>query len=348
MTLLWFGPNYIHVMPQTRWTVFLRAALASALAVVLIAVLGGAANAQDSWTVSDEGVGPITLGSTIDEVRDALPDSYVLGDEVPIAPDLDGHVVSLDGAVHLLIPATDDGTIETIIVLDESYQTSEGIGPRSLIGDAEDIYGDVRLEWSEDDQGRERVLFEDNPVGLSFRASEAVGPQAGIYGDDQTSTVLYDPASRLTSIWVVTVDDDATAAPVEEEPEADEPADEEPTDEEQDPGDDENAAEEEPEADEPEAEEAEEAEEEPVVEEEPEDEPQVEEEPEEEEAEEEPAAAEEPEPQDDDAGNGTLPNVAESLPETGVESTVVALAAATSLFVGLGVGRVGRRKRPWS
>ena len=340
MTLLWFGPNYIHVIPQTRWTVFLRAALASALAVVLIAVLGGAANAQDSWTVSDEGVGPVTLGSTIDEVRDALPDEYVLGDEVPIAPDLDGHVVSLDGAVHLLIPATDDGTIKTIIVLDESYQTSEGIGPRSLIGDAEDVYGDVRLEWSEDDQGRERVLFEDNPAGLSFRASEAVGPQAGIYGDDQTSTVLYDPSSRLTSIWVVTVDDDAAAAPVEEEPAADEPADEEPTDEEQDPGDDENAAEEEPE-EEPAVEE--EPEEEPVIEEEPEEEPVVEEEPEEE-----PAAAEEPEPQDDDAGNGTLPSVDEPLPETGVESTTVALAAATTLFVGLGVGRIGRRKRPWS
>lgn len=326
MTLLWFGPNYIHVMLQTRWSVFLRAALTSALAVVLIAVLGGAANAQDSWTISDDGVGPITLGSTIDEVRDELPDSYVLGDEVPIAPDLDGHVVSLDGAVHLLIPATDDGTIETIIVLDESYQTSEGIGPRSLIGDAEDIYGDVRLEWSEDDQGRERVLFEDNPAGLSFRASEAVGPQAGIYGDDQTSTVLYDPSSRLTSVWVVTVDDDAAAAPVEEEPTDEEPADEETATEAEEEAEPEEEVEEE-------AEPEEEAEEEPAVEEEPEEEP----------------AAEEPEPQDDNAGNGTLPNIDdERLPETGVESTTVALAAASTIFLGLGIGRIGRRKRPWS
>jgi LPXTG-motif cell wall-anchored protein len=287
-------------MLETNRSVLLRAVLTSALAVLLIAVLGGAATAQDSWTISDEGVGPVTLGSTIDEVRGALPDSYVLGDEVPIAPDLDGYVVSLDGTVHLLIPATDDGTIETIIVLDESYQTTEGIGPRSLIGDAEDIYGDVRLEWSADDQGRERVLFDDNPVGLSFRASEAVGPQAGIYGDDQTSTVLYDPSSRLTSVWVVTVDDDATPAPVEEEPAEEEPATE---------------VEEEPE---------------------PEEEPAIEEE----------AEPEEPEPEEDD--NGTLPNIDERLPETGVESATVALAGASMLFIGFGIGRIGRRKRPWS
>lgn len=309
-------------MHQTRWSVFLRAALTSALAVLLLAMLGSAAPAQEPWVVSGEGVGPITLGSTIEEVRDALPDPYVLGDEVPIAADLDGHVVSVAGAVHVLIPATDSGTVETIIVLDESYQTSQGIGPRSLIGDAEDIYGDVRLEWSEEDQGRERVLFEDNPAGLSFRASEAVGPQAGIYGDDQTSTVLYDPASRLTSIWVVPVDDDATAAPVEE------PAAEEPADEEAEPD------------EEPEPEEA--PDEEPVVEEEPEEEPELAEEPEET-----PEPVEEPEPQDDAARSGTLPNDG-ALPDTGVESTTVALAAVSTLFVGLGIARIGRRKRPWS
>lgn len=306
--------------------------LASALAVILVAALGGSARAQEPWTITPDGLGPITLGSTIDQVREALPDAYVLGDEVPIAPDLDGHVVSVDGAVHILIPATENGTVETIIVLDESYQTGEGIGPRSLIGDAEDLYGDVRLEWSEEDQGREQVLFADGPSGLSFRASEAVGPQAGIYGDDQTSTVLYDPSSRLTSVWIVGADDadtDATTA-------ADDQAD------------DEQAEDEEPEAEEPS--DSDDAEAEEPEEEEPAEEPA------EEEAVEEPA--DEPAPEADDDGNGTLPpgdnGAADSdlsnngLADTGVESTTVALAASATLFVGLGLGRTGRRKRPWS
>lgn len=308
MTLMGHNSNYIRVMHQTRWSVFLRSALAGAVAVVLVAMLGGSARAQEPWTVTPTGIGPVTLGASIDEVREALPEPYVLGDEVPIAPDLQGHVVSVDGAVHLLIPATDTGVIETIIVLDDSYQTIEGIGPRSLIGDAEDVYGDVRLEWSEEDQGRERVLAADGPPGLSFRASEAVGPQAGIYGNDQTSTVLYDPASRLTSIWIVTDERvGATGATEPEEP-AEEPVEEAP---------------------------------------EPEEEP-VEEEPVEEEPEPEPEPEEEAPPAEEPAEEEPAPTPTDNLPETGVESTTVALAAASTLFIGLGVARIGRRMRPWS
>lgn len=322
-------------MPQTRWAVFLRATLASALAVILVAALGGTARAQEPWTITPEGLGPIALGSTIDAVRDALPDPYVLGDEVPIAPDLQGHVVSVDGTVHVLIPSTERGTVETVIVLDQSYQTPEGIGPRSLIGDGEDIYGDVRLQWSEEDQGREQVLFANGPSGLSFRASEAVGPQAGIYGDDQTRTVLYDPSSRLTSIWIIGDEDasgaDAPAAASDEEPaEADESqdnGDDEPVDEEEDPGDSEEPAEEPESAEEPGAEDAESGAEEESGTEEP---------------------ADEPAPEADNAGSGTLPNIDDELPQTGVETTTVTLAGVATVFVGLGIGRIGRRKRPWS
>ncbi len=281
-------------MHQTRWSALFRSAAAVALAMALLAVLGGTARAQEPWTITPTGIGPIVLGASVDEVREALPEPYVLGDEVPIAPDLQGHVVSVEGAVHILIPTTASGVVETIIVLDDSYQTGEGIGPRSLVGDAEDVYGDARLEWSEADQGRERVLLADGPPGLSFRASEAVGPQAGIYGNDQTSTVLYDPASRLTSVWIVL---DARVGTTETAPE-EEPAEEQP-------------AEEEP---------AEPAEEEPA---------------------EEPLAEEAPATTQEEAP-------VEALPDTGVESTIVALVAFSTLFLGLGVGRIGSRMRPWS
>ncbi|MEM7093465.1 MAG: hypothetical protein AAF567_10725 [Actinomycetota bacterium] len=305
-------------MPTTRLSVALRAALVAAVSIIILGLLAGPAWAQEDWDVTPEGLGPIRLGMTIEEVRAELPEPYQMGNQVPIAPDLEGFVISVDGTVHALLPAVESGRVEIIVVLDERYTTAEGIGPRSDVAVAEEAYGNATLTWSAEDQGREKVEFDDQPAGLSFRTSEAIGPQAGIYGSEETTTNLYDPASQLTSIWIMGGGESAEPENTPEEEPADEP-EEAPADE---------PAEEEPAEEEP-------AEEEPAEEEPAEEEPADEEPSEEEPAEEEPATEPEEEP-------------ADALADTGLESTTVALAGASVAFFGLAVGRIGRRLRPWS
>lgn len=320
-------------MSRLRSSVLWRTALAAALTVILVGLFAPLARAQADWPITEDGLGPITIGSSIDDVRDQLPDEYVIGDEVPIAPDLTGFVVSVEGAVHALIPANGSDRVNGVIVLNDGYQTAQGIGPGSLVGDAEDLYGDASLSWSEEDQGRERVVFDNNPAGLSFRTSEAVGPQAGIYGNDQNNTVLYEPSSRLTSIWIV---EDLDVPAGDEADEADE-ADTDDADAAaaQDESGDEDEAEPTP-TPEPTAT--------PEPEPTPTPEPTATPEPE-------PTATPEPEPtpepEDDDADTGDSGGT-EELPETGVNSVVVGIGAVSILFLGFGTMRVSNRSRPWS
>ena len=126
--------------------VVLGAALASALVTSALAVFATprAALAQPlDWVITADALGLIEVGSTVDEVAPALPAGYQLGDTVPLAPDLSGRVVSIDGAVQALLPIADD-VVTTIIVLGDSYRTADGIGPGTLITDAEAVYGALR------------------------------------------------------------------------------------------------------------------------------------------------------------------------------------------------------------
>lgn len=296
----------------------------AAVSLVLLASPTSPADAQDEpWVITSDGLGPVRIGASLDEVRAQLPEGYVLGDQVPIAPDFDGFVISVDGAVHALIPVSDNGVVPSVIVLSDEYRTADGIGPGSLVGDAEDVYGDATLSWSADDEGRERVVYENQPSGLSFRTSEAVGPQAGIYGNG-TTTVLYEPDSRLTSVWILPTDD---APAADEDPTAEEAADEEPAPEEEPAA--EESAEDEPAEDEP-------AEDEPA-----EDEPAAEDEPEQEAPAAEDDLVEDAAPADDGSGD-------EELPETGADSSTIAAGALTLVFLGFAVARTGNKLRPWS
>lgn len=193
--------------------------LAGTVVMILASVWAPGVGAQEDWTITPSGVGPLQIGSSIDAIRAQLPDDFEMGDAVPIGPDMFGHVVTQDDAVRFLIPEPDPGgaPVQTIVVLSSEFQTATGVGPGTAVGEAEDAYGDVILRWDEQ-AGREVATFRRQPTGLVFRTSEAAEPRAGIYGEGRTTTKLYDPDAVLSSVSI-SLDIDAAEEP-EPEPTA--------------------------------------------------------------------------------------------------------------------------------
>jgi hypothetical protein len=181
------------------------------LGVILVCVFGTAAKATvpPDRLVSASGIGPVRLGMTVAQARQALH-----GFDLSRASDAEG-VALIDatqsGRTMLRLFAGEDdadaaidstATIISIEAVDPAFRTAAGIGPQSPFSAVEQAYGRlVRIQRSEVEQ-REYAEFEHQPPGLAFRVAGADGGEAGDYepGADMTSRAR--PDARILFVTV--------------------------------------------------------------------------------------------------------------------------------------------------
>jgi hypothetical protein len=101
-------------------------------------------------------------------------------------------------------PIDDSAKIEFVEVFNEEYQTQEGVTPKMLLKDAEQIYGKVRRISVSEIEFRKTVEFERQPAGITFRIA-GKDAKAGVYGDGRTQTGSFDPGVIIRSIQITKI-----------------------------------------------------------------------------------------------------------------------------------------------
>jgi len=177
----------------------------AALAIVLLLMVLPTASAQDDTLISGTGAGPAIVGSTLAQLEDQLGDDYTISDEVRITVDFSGHVVTRGNSVQFrAVKANEPGNqLSLFIVNNNSFETAEGVGPGTLIADAEAIYGEATLSWNPDQESREFVSFANGPEGrVAFRTPGIAGTNVGVYADGEFETNDFDDAATIAAVWI--------------------------------------------------------------------------------------------------------------------------------------------------
>lgn len=187
---------------------------------------------ESHWQVSPTSAGPIRLGMTVTQAREALGSSYRLVDP----PNLQNRAVppqgnagesEIGGPVGLIIydqfsvhdasgsevlkfllsdptkPNAPENRIAMIAVTSARFATREGIRPGTRIADAAKLYGAPTL-IDDDEEGlaREWVTFRNGPSGIRLEAARSAGDGrlAGIYAPSQSTTSNYVPDSKIRAL----------------------------------------------------------------------------------------------------------------------------------------------------
>ena len=166
---------------------------------VFVLLPSASAQGDDAIEIETSGAGALRLGATLTQLGEALSTDFDVSEELEISPGQLGRVVTLDGGVWALLTVT-DGVIDEIILVDSAFRTAAGIGPGSSVAEAEAVYGDATLTWFPDEQGQETAFFLSGPEGIEFYTSDSGGPRAGVYGEDQTRTVVVKPNATITTV----------------------------------------------------------------------------------------------------------------------------------------------------
>ena len=95
----------------------------------------------------------------------------------------------------------DQAVVEEIQVWDRSYRTAEGIGPGSLLSDAEKVYGPIKTIMKTQIESREFVEFRSHPPGIEFRMSGGER-EAGIYAPGKSETTSYHSGAYFQALLV--------------------------------------------------------------------------------------------------------------------------------------------------
>ena len=144
-----------------------------------------AKSVADEFLISAEGIGKAKLGMTVSELKQSLDGDTKFEVVSPFMVDVNAIAVSRDGLVqyYVLYPAgttshpdkstpTDDDRIALLMTDNYNYQTKEGVGARTSIEEAEEIYGNAVLSYNIEGESREYITFGDNNLdNVNFRAS---------------------------------------------------------------------------------------------------------------------------------------------------------------------------------
>lgn len=168
------------------------------------------APAAPKWLITEEGVGPIRLGMTLDELMAAAP-GLVLEHEPYFSGEIaEAERVLIDGeavAYVTLYGTVDCGEtpkVDYVFTANAEARTTDGVGPGSLVSDAAVAWGAPTLEISLI-ESREYADFPDAPRSLSIRTGTPLEDvwRGGVYpnGDDiGESTTEYREDAIITSI----------------------------------------------------------------------------------------------------------------------------------------------------
>jgi len=139
----------------------------------------------DQTLISEQGIGPATLGMTLDALKATLPDGVTLVPQAPFIVDFDAIAIQ-DGEetlfylIHLAgDPLQGNDIIQGILTTNPRYQTAEGVGVGTRIQEAEAVYGEATLSHNTENESREYVRFEQHPsTNISFATQSVDAPVA--------------------------------------------------------------------------------------------------------------------------------------------------------------------------
>jgi hypothetical protein len=154
--------------------------------------------------VVDSAVGPVRLGMSLGEARNAFPAAAFErtsdGDGLALV------AVKLSGADLMILHANQDDAeapidwskrVAVIETFSPSCHTTDGIHPGSPIVDVEPILGKTRRIFRSEIESREYIEFERQPEWLIVRLD-----YTGIFPDGSRETTLFAPGAKVFSLSV--------------------------------------------------------------------------------------------------------------------------------------------------
>ena len=162
--------------------------------------------------IRPDGIGDVTRGMTIGQLRAALPAGTTLSQPRVFMVDINAMTVARgrDTLYHILIPtgepSSDDTPINLVGTMNDAFRTAEGVGPGTTLADAARIYGPPRLSYNTNDESREYATFPNAPPSLLMRVTPSIedGVFAGVYRTEgeYNQTTEYDPAATIAFVMV--------------------------------------------------------------------------------------------------------------------------------------------------
>lgn len=159
---------------------------------------------QDSFVISESGVGRIRLGMTLAEAQRALPSAVFVrttdGDgaaliEVTIASDqrltLWAEEEDADASIDWAKP------VKRIEAFTPRFHTREGVYPGARVTEVEGVYGKTRMIEESEIESRQYIVFTEQPAYLTLRLD-----YTGIFREGQRTTTEFQPAAKIMSITV--------------------------------------------------------------------------------------------------------------------------------------------------
>ncbi|HEY9702023.1 MAG TPA: hypothetical protein V6C58_06235 [Allocoleopsis sp.] len=167
---------------------------------------------DNGFLISKKGIGLAKLGMRFSELKKKLGNKFQWRVEKNLLVDFDGIAITKDGEVqyYILYAAgttfKDKDRIKTLLTYHPLYKTNEGVGVGTLIADAAEIYGQAKLSYNLDNEGREYVKFAKQPTSMSFRTgSYGDGSLSGIYAEKSgqfNETKKYKEDGKIESVEV--------------------------------------------------------------------------------------------------------------------------------------------------
>lgn len=157
-------------------------------------------------TISAKGIGPAKLGMTLGQLKQVLGSNAEFKVVSPFMVDLDAIAVIKAKTVqyYILYPVrtifADSSLIEVLLTDNPNFRTVAGVGPGTLLTQAEAIYGDATLSYNTQNESREQVRFANQPAqNVTFQPIAPAQQFAGIYpsqsGEYNETTKFYESAS---------------------------------------------------------------------------------------------------------------------------------------------------------
>ena len=141
------------------------------------------------FVISTDGIGAAKVGMTLGQLKQKLAGKAKFQIKSPFIVDFDAIAITQGGEAQFYIlypagvPLVDSDIIEALVTNNSKYRTRQGVGPGTLITQAETAYGKATLSHNVMNESREYVKFANLPTkAIAFRTQAPADTEfAGIY-----------------------------------------------------------------------------------------------------------------------------------------------------------------------
>ena len=154
-----------------------------------------------SCAVTDSSIGPIRLGMTFAEAKQASPAALFELDSDAEGAVLVGVTLGGEALMALFADDLEEGTmdwtrrIDFMETFNPSCSTTNGVHPEALITDVEKVLGKTTKIVLSEIESRQFIRFERQPAGLTFRLD-----YTGIFDEGSRETQRFERDARIFSI----------------------------------------------------------------------------------------------------------------------------------------------------